>query len=361
YIYIPVQEAEKGNSNENKFAMCLLNIKWWLNIAIYTLFMHLGLSTATLLRQLYYNRDGKSNWMATLAQSAGFPVLFPYYCISQSVDHTTTGIKPNHKFEVTVALAYAILGVFLAADCVMCSIGLLYLSASTFSIICGSQLAFNAFFSFFIHSPKCTSVLNSLFLFTIFSTLLIFKTDSAYPFKQNYTIVVPCIFIASAVYGFMFFLTHFSLRKLVKRETYEVVLNRTLYQSLIATCAALVGFLGSGQWKGIKREMEEFELGKLSYITTLIEMAITSQVFSIGAVGFILEVSSLFSGVIRVLELPFVPILAIMYSQNGIMDVITFLALILGMWGFVSYAYGYYLDVFRHHVRQVSKLPLLEG
>ena len=35
-----------------------------------------------------------------------------------------------------------------------------------------------------------------------------------------------------------------------------------IYQSLVATCATLVGLFASGEWKGLKREMDEFELGK---------------------------------------------------------------------------------------------------
>ena len=43
-----------------------------------------------------------------------------------------------------------------------------------------------------------------------------------------------------------------------------------VYQSVVATLGALVGLFASGEWKGLSTEMEEFELGKLSYIMALV-------------------------------------------------------------------------------------------
>jgi hypothetical protein len=53
--------------------------------------------------------------------------------------------------------------------------------------------------------------------------------------------------------------------------------------------------------------MEEYEIGKASYVLVLTFIAIYWKVFNIGCVGLIFEISSLFSNAISVLGLPIVP------------------------------------------------------
>ena len=77
-----------------------------------------------------------------------------------------------------------------------------------------------------------------------------------------------------------------------------------------------MGLFASGEWKGLNREMEDFELGKFLYVNTLIWTAIAWQIFTIGAVGLILEVSSLFSNVISVLGLAFIPVIAVIFFHD---------------------------------------------
>ncbi|GLU22733.1 hypothetical protein SLE2022_387840 [Rubroshorea leprosula] len=62
--------------------------------------------------------------------------------------------------------------------------------------------------------------------------------------------------------------------------------------------------------------MEEFKLGRVPYLMTLIWTAICWQVFSNGSVGLIFEVSTLFSDVISTLGLPVVPVLAVVFFND---------------------------------------------
>ncbi|KAK7828882.1 purine permease 21 [Quercus suber] len=146
------------------------------------------------------------------------------------------------------------------------------------------QLTFNAFFSFLINSQKFTPfIINSLVLLTISSALLVFQTNSTSPIGNsnvNYEIGLFCTVGASAGFGLMFSLTELSFHKILRRETFI---------SLVAICATLVGLFASGEWKGLKREMDEFELGKFIYVSTLIWTAIASQIFNIGTEGLIHE------------------------------------------------------------------------
>jgi len=123
-----------------------------------------------------------------------------------------------------------------------------------------------------------------------------------------------------------------------------------VYPSIAASFAALVGLFASGEWRTLKGEMDCFGLGKVSYLMTLLWIALSWQLFAIGLLGLIVNVSSLFSNVIATFGLPIVPVLAVVFFHDS-MDGITVVAMLLAIWGFVSYAYHQYLD---HHKAQTT-------
>ena len=88
---------------------------------------------------------------------------------------------------------------------------------------------------------------------------------------------------------------------------------------------------------------------------TLIWTAVTWQISSIAMLGLIFEVSSLFCNVISTLALPVVPILAVMLFRDK-MDGVKVMALVLAVWGFLSYIYDYwhYLDDSKSKVNKTS-------
>ncbi|XP_048320134.2 probable purine permease 10 isoform X3 [Ziziphus jujuba] len=316
-------------------------------MTIYTFFLLSGQSVATLLGRLYFDKGGKSKWMGTIVQLIGFPIFLPYYTTPAYKNSASNRIHSKHPSALILVAVYVVLGLLVAANSYMYSVGLQYLPVSTYSLICASQLAFNAFFSYFFNSQKFTPyVVNSLVLLTISSILLVFQTESTDPSKVSkvkYAIGFICTIGASAGYGLVLSLTQFSIQRILKRETFSVVIDMTVYQSLVATCATLVGLFASGEWKGLTKEMNEFELGKVSYVMTLTWTAIGWQVFSIGAVGLIIEVSSLFSNVISVLGLPIIPVLAVIFFHEK-MGGVKAISLVLAIWGFISYVYQQYLD-----------------
>ncbi|KAH7545122.1 hypothetical protein FEM48_Zijuj01G0059600 [Ziziphus jujuba var. spinosa] len=349
-LSIMAQEALDANSPVN------INVsnqsetqrrKFWFRMTIYTFFLLSGQSVATLLGRLYFDKGGKSKWMGTIVQLLGFPIFLPYYTTPAYKNSASNRIHSKHPSALILVAVYVVLGLLVAANSYMYSVGLQYLPVSTYSLICASQLAFNAFFSYFFNSQKFTPyVVNSLVLLTISSILLVFQTESTDPSKVSkvkYAIGFICTIGASAGYGLVLSLTQFSIQRILKRETFSVVIDMTVYQSLVATCATLVGLFASGEWKGLTKEMNEFELGKVSYVMTLTWTAIGWQVFSIGAVGLIIEVSSLFSNVISVLGLPIIPVLAVIFFHEK-MGGVKAISLVLAIWGFISYVYQQYLD-----------------
>ncbi|XP_023635665.1 purine permease 21 isoform X1 [Capsella rubella] len=320
--------------------------KRWLRMAFYTFFVISGQSAATILGRLYYENGGNSKWLATIVQLVGFPILLPYYLLSVKT-YTTTQRDDKITSLRNRALVYIVLGLLLGAACYLYSIGLLYLPVSTLSLICTSQLAFTAFFSYFLNSQKLTPIiLNSLFLLTISSTLLAFnneESNSKTVTKGEYVKGFICTLGASAGFGLLLSLQQLAFRKVLKKQNFSEVMDMIIYMSLVASCVSVVGLFASSEWKTLSNEMESYKLGQVSYVMNLVWTAITWQVFSIGGTGLIFELSSLFSNAISVLGLPVVPLLAV-FIFNDKMNGLKVISMILAIWGFISYVYQQYLD-----------------
>lgn len=90
---------------------------------------------------------------------------------------------------------------------------------------------------------------------------------------------------------------------MLQRETIKQILNVIFYKSLVTT---EVGLFISGEWKTLKAEMQEFQLGKKPYVMTLVCTG-AWQIFSIGLVALILKVSSLFANVVSIENVPVIP------------------------------------------------------
>ncbi|TMW88437.1 hypothetical protein EJD97_018574, partial [Solanum chilense] len=88
----------------------------------------------------------------------------------------------------------------------------------------------------------------------------------------------------------------------------RLVIEMTIYESLVASFANLVVIFASGEWRNLRQEMNDFGLGKKSYVMNLM-----APVFS---VFFLHE------------------------KMSGVKVISMFLA----MWGFLSYMYQHYLD-----------------
>ncbi|XP_057948746.1 probable purine permease 10 [Malania oleifera] len=370
-LHVRVRDIGKANPADQQVNITpqstvpnLRNHKRWLRISIYTLSVILGQSAAALLGRLYYNKGGNSKWMAAFVQTAGFPILLPLFFISiHKNPHTNGSSVTNQSSPSIIASIYVILGLFLAANCMLYSVGLQYLPVSTFSLVCATQLAFNAFFSYFLNSQKFTPfIVNSIVLLTISSVLLVLQTNSENQTesgKGKYILGFLCTVAGSVGYALLLSLTQFSFQKFIKREDFRAILHMTVYQSLLATCAILVGLFASGEWKLLSKEMKDFELGKLSYVMTLAWTIVGWQVHAIGSTCLIVEVSSLFCNVISTFGLPIVPIFAaIIFHEN--VNGVKIISMLLAIWGFVSYNYQHYLGSSKlkpesENVNQVSQ------
>lgn len=327
------------------------NRNWWLRMAAHTLCVLFGQTTATILGRLYYNNGGKSVWLTSLVETVGFPILIPFYIYFKPITYQqrTNNNTTNQPSLLILSTIYISLGALQSVTSILYSVGLFYLPLSTFSLISTTQLAFNAFFAFFLNAQKLTPlIINSLVLLTISTVLLVLQSDSeenqvGVSRKRYLKMGFVCTVIASALYSLGLSLTQLAFQKVLKGDTFYMVLNMIIYQSLVASIVTIMALFISGQWDDLQGEMVNFELGKIPYLIIIICIAIAWQIATIGGVCLIFEVSSLFSNVISTLALPIIPILAINIFHEK-MNGMKVIATVLAIWGFASYVYQHYLD-----------------
>ncbi|KAK6919895.1 hypothetical protein RJ641_015799 [Dillenia turbinata] len=319
--------------------------QWWLLVALNIFFLIGGQTAAVLLGRFYYDQGGNSKWMATLVQTVAFPILFiPFFLLPSSEGASASSAPPS---PTTLALVYVILGALIAGDNMLYSVGLLYLSASTYSLLCATQLVSNAVFSFFLNSQKFTALIfNSVVVLSLSAALIAVDDDPNEPSgvsKLKYFIGFICTLCASALYSLILSLMQLAFQKIIKKETFSVVLEMQIYTSIVASCVSTIGLFASGEWKTLKGEMEGFGKGSASYVMTLVGTALAWQICSVGVVGLIFVVSSLFSNVISTVALALCPIAAVVVFHDK-MDGVKIIAMLLALWGFASYLYQNYLD-----------------
>lgn len=319
--------------------------QWWMLVLINIFFLLAGQAAAVLLGRFYYDQGGNSKWMATLVQTAAFPILLiPLLLLPSEKEDSNHPTSPS---IITISSIYFVLGVVIAGDNMLYSIGLLYLSASTYSLICATQLASNAVLSYLINSQKFTVLIfNSVIILSLSASLIAVNDDSDAPSgvsKGKYIIGFLCTLGASVLYSLLLSLMQFSFQKILKRETFAVVLEMLIYTSLVATIVSLIGLFASGEWKTLHGEMDSFGKGRASYILTLVFTAVTWQVCSVGVVGLIFVVSSLFSNVISTMSLAVTPIASVIIFHDN-MNGVKIIAMLMAFWGFASYIYQNYLD-----------------
>ncbi|XP_020574667.1 probable purine permease 11 [Phalaenopsis equestris] len=349
-VQLHVREAGSGSGSPKTATFSqtppssskLKSWRWWLMISLLTLFILVGQTAATLLGRFYYKYGGKSIWMATIVQSAGAPLLLPFILLypiissSSSTPATTTAVK--------ISAVYIGIGLLIAGDNLMYSYGLLYLPVSTYSLLCATQLAFNALFAYFLNSQKFTPfIFNSILLLTLSAALLGVRSEGSSVSSNKYPLGFALTIGASATFSLIMSLMQFSFQKVLKSETFLVVIQMILWTNFLASTASVAGLFVSGEWKGIHSEFVEFEKGEVSYIMALVWIAISWLLFSVGTVGLIFVVSSLFSNVIATLALPLVPMFAVVFFHDK-MDGVKVVALLIAILGFANYLYQHYLD-----------------
>lgn len=334
----------------------LKSFQWWALVVINILFLIIGQAAAVLLGRYYYDKGGNSKWMATLVQTAAFPILLIPYFLLRSKDESPP--VPNPPSILLVFVIYFVIGALIAGDNMLYSIALLYLSASTYSLICATQLAFNAVFSYFINHQKFTAlILNSVVIISLSAALLAINDDSSTPegvSRGKYVIGIITALAASGLYALLLSLMQVTFEKVLRKETFNVVLEMQIYTALVAALVSMVGLFASGEWRDISKEMDSFKTGEVSYVMTLVWTAVSWQICSVGVLGLIYVVSSLFSNVISTLSLAVTPLASLIVFKDA-MNGIKIIAMLMAFWGFASYTYQNYLDDVKARKKSASE------
>ncbi|KAK4397103.1 putative purine permease 11 [Sesamum angolense] len=265
---IPVP-ARDGPSTHLRTLWKLKRLHWWLLVVLNIFFLLVGQAAAVLLGRFYYDKGGNSTWMATLVQTAAFPILLVPYSFLRSSNDSPVSLQRS--------------------------------------------------FLFLHQSPKVHPlILNAVVILSFSASLLAVNEDSDKPSvvsNRKYVIGILTALAASALYSLLLSLMQLTFEKVLKKETFSVVLEMQIYTAFVATCVTIVGLFASGEWRTIRGEMDSFTTGKVSYIMTLVWTAVAWQVCSVGVVVF-------------------------HDNMNGV----KIIAMLIAFWGFASYTYQNYLD-----------------
>ncbi|GJN27269.1 hypothetical protein PR202_gb15278 [Eleusine coracana subsp. coracana] len=262
------------------------SFRWWALVLADMLMLLCGEAMSPLLVRFYYNSGGSSLWMATLAQSAGAPLLLVPLLLTPRPSAAATAGEPRPAAEKTK----------IAAVCV--GIGVLRQPDALVRHAVPARLH-----------------------------LLAPVRDAAGLQRRH---VAPLQ--RAAVHG---------ARPQLRRRAHLLVLQ--VCTNVAASTVSVVALLASGEWRGIRGEMDGFSDGRARYVLTLAGIAVGWQAATLGAMRLIARVSSLFANVTGTLALPLVPVFAVVFFGDR-MTGIKVVAMLMAVWGFLSYVYQHYLD-----------------
>nr|CAB3484864.1 unnamed protein product [Digitaria exilis] len=329
-------------------------VRWWMLVLVDMLILLCGEAMAPLLTRLYYNSGGKSMWMATLAQSAGSPLLLiPLLLLTPRATAAEEPHRPAATGKVVAAVCVG-LGLLVGCENLMYSYAMLYLPVSTFSLVSATQLAFNAVTSRLINGQRFTAlILNSVVVLTFSAALLAVDGGSddasgdgegASGNGKRRALGFVLTLCASAVYALTLSLFEVTFEKVIRARTLRWVLTVQVATSAVASWVSVAGMFASGEWRTIRAEAAAFEHGgTAAYVATVVGMAVGWQAATVGAKRLVARVSSLFANVTGTLALPLVPVFAVaMFGDR--MTGIKVVAMLMAVWGFLSYVYEHHLE-----------------
>lgn len=225
------------------------------------------------------------------------------------------------------------------------SIGLSLLPLSTYSLITATPLAFNSVFSFILLKRRISPYALNSVVILILSVIILGISNDKVPgtSRAHFTLGFLCTLSSSAVVGLLLPPTQLVFRRVGRRENFTTVVISQAIMVLVASLVCIVGLLGSRDFLHLPSQYQQFRFEKVVYWITLIFSAIAWQAFFLGTFGLIFLVSYLFSYVVNSVAQPIVPFLAVIFFHEKL-NGSKIIALLMGLWGFTSYAFGRYID-----------------
>lgn len=336
-------KAEVTNNNPWRNSLLLVNC----------VMLSIGSCGSPLVMRLYFIKGGKRIWLSSWLSTGGWPIiliplLIAYFNRKKAARSSRCTTATTDKsfmilMNLRVFVASAVIGILTGFDNYLYSYGVARLPVSTSTLIIASQLAFTAFFAFLLVKHKFTAYsINAVVLLTVGSAVLALHSSGDRPKGESsrlYILGFIMTVAAAVLYGLILPLVELMYQKAKQVITYTLVLEIQLVMCVFATACCTVAMLINKDFQAIPREARVYELGEVRYYLVLVWNALIQQFFFLGAIGVIFCSSSLLSGVIIAVFLPVTEILAVIFyhekfsAEKGV-------ALVLSLWGFVSYFYG---------------------
>ncbi|KAK3119845.1 hypothetical protein QOZ80_9AG0676210 [Eleusine coracana subsp. coracana] len=276
--------------------------------------------------------------MTTLTFSYGAPLLaIPLFLM---LSPSSESYRPAASKMVPI---YAGLGLLIALNNLMYSYRLQYLPVSTFSLLATTQLAFNAVTSRFLNAQQFTPLIANSVVVLIFSAALLGVAGSSDDSggttatgHGKYAAAFVLTLAASTTVALTF-------EKAIRSRTLRWVLAMQLHTSIAASTVCVVGMFTLGEWRMVPAEAATFEGGRARYVAMVAGMGVAWQAASVGLVRLISRVSVLFANMSATVGLPLVPVFAVALFGDR-MTGIKVIAMLMALWGFLSYVYQHYID-----------------
>ncbi|CAM0901523.1 unnamed protein product [Alopecurus aequalis] len=302
-----------------------------------------GNTASTLLGRLYYNSGGNSKWLVTLMQCGGAPLLAIVLVLTPR--DSVSEPQPAASRMVPIYLG---LGILIGLDYLMYAYALQYLPVSTFSLVAATQLAFNSITSRFINKTKFTALIANSVVVVTFSAALLGVSSSSDGTSTNlpagkYALGFILALAASAIYALILSLYEITFEKVIRIRTLRWALRFQLWTNVVASLLPVCGLLASREYKTLRGEVAGYKDGTARYVATVVGTAVSCQVALIASLRLVRRVSSLFANVTGTLALPVVPVFAVVLFGDK-MTGIKAVAMLMAVWGFLSYVYQHYLD-----------------
>lgn len=308
------------------------------------LILAIGNCGGPIIMRLYFVKGGKRIWLSSWLETGGWPIIAIPLLISYFHRRKTEG--PNAKLvlmKYPVLIATAVIGLLTGFDDYLYAYGVARLPVSTSSIIIATQLAFTAFFAFLLVKQKFTAYsVNAIVLLTVGAGVLAMHSSGDRPKGESTKMYVLGFIMtlgAAALYGLILPMVELMYLKAKQAITYTLVLEIQLVMCLFATVFCTVGMIANKDFQAMAREARAYELGEAKYYLVVVCSALIWQCFFLGAIGVIFCASSLLSAILIAVLLPVTEVLAVIVFHEKF-QAEKVVALVLSLWGFVSYFYG---------------------